>query len=714
MMNFWNKLSIRAQITIGFLPLIVFMSLLSVNVMSGMSKLTTIFSSYRATVGESLAISNYSERLHEIKMSAEAFRSAPSKALVDQFKSGVSSFERGDARIAENPDLQAAVSTIMGQIAAYDDAFDKIVALQARHDLLVSKVTEFGPWTSVALNDVLRSAWRQNDLQLLYATTLTLEAINRSLYFSERFISSGDQQAYDTAQAALNDALNLNSAAVKAARNDLQRTKLDGAAQLMQNYTSRLGEMRDVWSETKRIRDTELNELAPKISTSFQSLQANVANAQKSLDGSVEHTVTAATQITLIVSAALVIIGLALSYYLGRLISFAVRKMAVTMERLAHSDDIVEFEGVTNRHELGAMARSLMVFQETKRAKAAADINAEGARRSSEEQRQHQERERIADSTAMQHAFQEISKGLDALSSGDLTARIGHIDTRYTVIRDRFNDAVASLEGAFAAVIQAVGTIRSGLGEISSATNDLARRTEQQASSLEETVAALSEVTLGVNGMAEGAGYANEAVTTARANAEKGGEIVSRAISAMNEIQNSSARIESIIGVIDEIAFQTNLLALNAGVEAARAGEAGKGFAVVAQEVRELAQRSANAAKEIKQLISTSSDQVNVGVKLVGESGASLEQIVRQVSDMSATVTKIAVSARDQALSLREVSAAGDQMDKVTQQNAAMVEQTTAAAQSLTNETERLATLIGQFKTSAPHRPTFQPYALAS
>ncbi|NKK33862.1 HAMP domain-containing protein [Rhizobium leguminosarum bv. viciae] len=713
MMHFWNKLSIRAQITLGFLPLIFFMSLLSLNVMSGMDKLTSVFASYRATVGESLAISIYSDRLRDIQMSAEAFRSAPSKELVNRFKVGVSSFALDDTRLARSPSLQADVTTIRGQVAAYDQAFDRLVALQSRHDQLLSKVTEFGPWTGIALNDILRSAWRQNDLKLLYATTITLQALNKSLYFSERFVNSGDLKAYDTAQLALSEAVDLNAAATRMAHNDLQQTRLSGAAQLMQNYGARLGEMRDVWSETKRIRVSEIEELGPKIATGFQALQARVADTQKELDGSVDQTASSATTVTLAVSAALIVIGLALSYYLGRLISSAVRTMAAKMERLARGEDLAEFDGADNGHELGAMARSLMVFQETKHAKTAADIAAESVRLASEEQRQRQEGQRMAEADAMEFAFRQISKGLDALSTGDLTARIGDVDARYSIIRDRFNNSVASLESAFDAVIQAVSTIRSGLGEISTATNDLAGRTEQQASSLEETVAALSEVTRGVNGMAEGASRANDAVTTTRANAEKGGEIVNRAISAMNEIQNSSARIESIIGVIDEIAFQTNLLALNAGVEAARAGEAGKGFAVVAQEVRELAQRSANAAKEIKQLISTSSDQVDVGVRLVGESGSSLEQIVSHFNAMSATVTEIAVSARDQALSLREVSAAGDQMDKVTQQNAAMVEQTTAAAQSLTCETNRLAALVGQFKTRSLKDIKHSSYAMA-
>lgn len=699
MIQFWNRLGIRAQITVGFLPLIFFMSLLSLNALSGMGELSGIFSTYRTTVGESLGISEHSDQLYDIQLSVEAFRSNPTSALVDRFNTGVRAFEFNDGRLASNPDLQNGMASIRQDISAYASAFRKIVSLQARRDLLMSKVTEFGPWAAIALNDILRSASRQDDLPLMYATSQTLEAMNRSLYYSERFVQSGNLTAYDVAQAALNQAVKLNGEARKVAKNALQRTRLEGAGQLMQNFTSRLIEIRDVLAETKRVRDEELDILAPKILTGFQTLQAEVAEAQTTLDASVANTVSATSRLTLIISAALIVVGLVVSYYLGHLISGAVKRMANTMERLARGEAMTQFEGTKYRHELGAMARSLRVFDDTGRAKVIAEANAEKARLTAEEQRLRQEADRLNDSTAMEHAFHEISKGLDALSSGDLTARVGNVDPRYAIIRDRFNHSIASLEEAFEAVVQSVSTIRSGLDEISVASSDLARRTEQQAASLEETVAAIGDVTRGVNDTAHGAGRAQEAVATARINAENGGEIVGRAINAMTEIQSSSSRIGSIIGVIDEIAFQTNLLALNAGVEAARAGEAGKGFAVVAQEVRELAQRSATAAKEIKQLISTSRQQVEAGVQLVGESGQSLQQIVVQISQMSTTVSEIAVSAREQALSLREVSAAGDEMDKVTQQNAAMVEETTAAAQSLTQETARLARLVYQFKT---------------
>jgi len=299
-----------------------------------------------------------------------------------------------------------------------------------------------------------------------------------------------------------------------------------------------------------------------------------------------------------------------------------------------------------------------------------------------------------------------IGQALSKLRDGDLEIRIDQtLVPSLEQLRTDFNAATGSLDAALVAVSTSANAIRSSAGEVSVASDDLARRTEQQAANLEQTAAALDQITATVKRAASGAIEASKVVTETRGAAEESGAVVAQAVEAMGLIEGSSQQIGQIIGVIDEIAFQTNLLALNAGVEAARAGEAGRGFAVVAQEVRALAQRSAEAAKEIKTLISASSRHVGAGVDLVGETGKALQQIASKVSSIHALVADIAASAQEQATGLGQVNTAVNQMDQVVQQNAAMVEQTTAASHSLKTETDDLTRVIGRFNISLPETP---------
>ena len=292
-----------------------------------------------------------------------------------------------------------------------------------------------------------------------------------------------------------------------------------------------------------------------------------------------------------------------------------------------------------------------------------------------------------------------LAEALDHLAQGDLAYRIDTTFPReFEQLRTDFNGAIGRLSSTLNDIVTTASAIRGGAGEMSAAADDLSRRTEHQAASLEETAAALDEITVTVRNTASGAKTASEVVLAARADARTSGEVVSHAVDAMSKIESSSSQIGKIIGVIDEIAFQTNLLALNAGVEAARAGEAGKGFAVVASEVRALAQRSATAAKEIKALVEASAAQVETGVRLVGETGGVLQRIVDRVAEIDGLITNIAASAQEQATGLHQVNTAINEMDQVTQQNAAMVEQSTAASHALVQESQGLAESVARFR----------------
>ena len=440
------------------------------------------------------------------------------------------------------------------------------------------------------------------------------------------------------------------------------------------------------------------------------NLQAIVAATQDQTDkqaAAASERSKAAQAATIAASLATLLLTGAVAAFLVLNMRRAVQRIASATERLSRGENDVDLAKLERNDELGAIVSSLAVFRDNQ-------LHLEQMREEQEQQRAATEASRRESAAAAEASAEEqgrvvdsLAGGLERLAAGDLTVRLNQgFPGSYEKLRNDFNDALVKLEKAMSAIAGSTSAIRSGGSEISGAAADLSQRTERQAATLEETAAALDEITATVQRSAQGAAQSREAVTAAKTEAERSGEVVSRAVTSMTGIESSARQISQIIGVVDEIAFQTNLLALNAGVEAARAGDAGKGFAVVASEVRALAQRSAESAKEIKGLISTSTSQVAEGVKLVGETGQALQRIVSHVDEVSKLVSEIAASAREEATGIAEVNLAVNQMDQVTQQNAAMVEETTAASRMLADQTEELFGLVSRFQLSQGGRAT--------
>ncbi|MBB3289491.1 MULTISPECIES: methyl-accepting chemotaxis protein [unclassified Rhizobium] len=444
--------------------------------------------------------------------------------------------------------------------------------------------------------------------------------------------------------------------------------------------------------------------------TAAAAADGMVANASASQNDAFVSLI--AYGLTFLVSVVLSITGICVIIFR---VTRPVGALTHSMTALAEGNLSVLIGGVERRDEIGAMARSVQIFQQAALRNKALEAEAAEARITSENERL--EVQRRAEAEAEERLLQatgSLATGLRHLASGDLRCEIETpLAAQFEALRHDFNSSVSQLRAAMSQVGHAASLVNSGSYEISQASDNLSKRTEQQAASLEETAAALEEVTANVQSTSKRAGDARDLVRGARSRAENSSQVVNNAVNAMGRIEHSSKQISQIISVIDEIAFQTNLLALNAGVEAARAGEAGKGFAVVAQEVRELAQRSANAAKEIKVLIGNSEVAVGEGVKLVNDTGEGLAAIADLVLQINQHMDAIATAAQEQSMGLSEINSAVNHMDQATQQNAAMVEEMNAAGAGLAEESKRLGELLSAFRTGEAERMEPQAKSVA-
>ncbi|MGL3606861.1 methyl-accepting chemotaxis protein [Rhizobium sp. G187] len=406
------------------------------------------------------------------------------------------------------------------------------------------------------------------------------------------------------------------------------------------------------------------------------------------------------------ISIGATMLGILISIFagIGLVLTFKgpIGQITGAMRRLAEGVLDTKINGEARVDEIGEMARALGVFKQNALSKIEIESRSEAERVQAEDERRRNDLEKQEVDRQIDFAVNALAAGLGRLSQGDISQTIDTpFQGRLEQLRTDFNSSLERLQDTLTHIRSNTYMIQRNAAEMTSAADQLAKRTEQQAASLEETAAAVDQITVTVKSSAERAEEANQIVAETKSRADTSSVVVKSAIEAMGRIENASGQIVQIIDVIDEIAFQTNLLALNAGIEAARAGEAGKGFAVVAQEVRELAQRSAGAAQQIKDLINKSGSEVASGAKLVQQTGAVLAEISTNIVTVADRVAVIATASRDQSMGLAEVNASVNEMDQMTQRNAAMVEETNAATRQLADEADALMQLVNRFKLAA-------------
>ncbi|MDO1584645.1 methyl-accepting chemotaxis protein [Rhizobium oryzicola] len=564
------------------------------------------------------------------------------------------------------------------QISKIDTSYSQLLTREAAAMTAISRASRSMQNARAAISDILMAR---------------TDALNASA-----------QSEFETAVKTFTDFMTTAMTALPE-RTDLGPLKQDGLRILNTTCANsiKLGLASTTPEQIAASEEVFLKECQPSfvdITPRFTTVVRDIDSAQNAQSGKLSDVSMA----TILDTEAGIVVGLAVIMILGFFLIRAwlvtpIRGLASTMEVLAGGNLSANVDGTDRRDEVGTMAKAVQVFKDNGLKAKALEAEAASARSMTEA-----ERARVAEVDAkraaeMAEATSGLAEGLKQLAGGNLGFELSRpFASDFEGLRSDFNMAVSQLRDTLSAVADATRSIDSGSRELSSSANDLSKRTEQQAASLEETAAALDEITANVSNASKRTEEARTMAMDANKSAEKSESVVADAVNAMQRIEASSSQISNIIGVIDEIAFQTNLLALNAGVEAARAGEAGKGFAVVAQEVRELAQRSAQAAKEIKDLIRTSADEVENGVRLVSATGDALKMIGGYVVSINGQLDAIATSAREQSVGLSEVNTAVNQMDQTTQQNAAMVEQATAASASLAGEADKLRQLVGRFQ----------------
>lgn len=735
-----SRLSIRTRIFGGFSLLILLLIAIAGAGLNAIDKGTASFLAFDRASDRMMDLAGIERNIMALSRAAAWAVETGDEAAHHEARGLIASIAQPLDRILaeKSEDAQKAIlQDVVEQLRRYGDNLNQAISLRRqRNRLYTERLVPAAEKIYFEIHEMLENAAFGGSRQLALITGAN-DAVVQLIVTVDQYLISQKPEAYAQISLRAND--------VKARLRNLQerlqgeeRRSAESITATAEQYVATVSEMTEA---VEAMRDLVQGTMAQQVEGMIRRLAEAKASEEARFDTVYDESAAvfgAMLQLILIVGGIAVLIGVVMAVLTGRSLTVPVARLTAVMAHLAGGDRDIEVYGRGRRDEFGRMAEAVQVFKDNMIAREAAEAEVARQREASEQRRAAREAQeavagaeiaalvnRLADGDladrldengkegffrtvsgeinrlagTLEAMIREMADVMAAIATGDLTRRV---ETTYHGLYGELRDSVNRTSAMLAQALQQIGnaaqTVREVSAEISAGSQDLSQRTESQAAALEQTAASMHQVTATVNQNAANAEEANRLAAAARDIAAQGGGIVGQAVGAMSEIEESARRISDIVGLIDEIAFQTNLLALNASVEAARAGEAGKGFAVVAQEVRALAQRSAGASKEIKELIQASNGQVKMGAVLVNQAGASLTEIVAAVKKVSDIVAEIATASAEQARSLQEVNGAVSSMDEMTQRNGALVEQTSASAQSMAQQAEALADLLAHFR----------------
>ncbi|MEM9763180.1 MAG: methyl-accepting chemotaxis protein [Pseudomonadota bacterium] len=736
-----ERYGIGPRIYGGFAAVLGLLLVLAIASFSAAMYLGGIFTEYRAAARQTLTVSNLAEDLFEARVAAYKYRIDPSDAFAEEVQGNVDEITRDideAAALFDAGDPNFAIVEGVGESKnRFENAFLRMRELQLEREKLVARIGEIGPRARTQLSQIMETAYRDGDPAAAYYAGLAQQELMLGRFYTERYLLTNASEASERAEGHLQAVQAQLVELLRELQNAQRRNLATTTQQDAEAYLQTMTEVAEVIEARNAIQHRVLDALGPQMQTDVDRVFETVAERQDTLgpagSAGVFWTMVVVVAVSLVALAA----GVAMAVFIARSLTRGVEHTADNMDRLAGGDLGISITGDEHETELGRMAKSLRVFKDNavkmrdmaaeKEAvdrRAEADRNAmtqalaevveaasagDFARRMRTEFEDPGYREIAAGVNTMVESVDsgvsETARVVASLSKGDLTDRMhGNFKGAFAELQRDVGATMDELSRLMSEIIETSVALGNEAGSIADGSESLSERAAQQASSLEETSATMEEISATVKSSADNSAQAQELAGDASARAVSGSEVVDRTVAAMNQIKDGSAKISEIISVIDGLAFQTNLLALNAAVEAARAGDAGKGFAVVASEVRALAKQSSDAAKDIRDLIEESGTQVTAGVDLVGTTGKALESIVSGITEVEKSISAIAVAAKEQTAGIDEITSVVSHMDSITQQNAAMANESASNAKTLSSRADRLRELVAFFKIDAKER----------